>query len=76
MEKMVAIIWLARKKSSEYEINFEDELVKLKSCVLEAWYAHAMVMIMVPERRMMNLGNSNSSELMVVKVRGMKMLKR
>lgn len=36
----------------------------------------AVTMTNVPDRSRMNLGNSKSSELMVVKVRGIKMTRR
>ncbi len=44
--------------------------------MIKTWMSQETRIVMVPDRRRINLGNSKSSELMSVKVRGIRIVRQ
>ena len=77
MLKMVAISCVDKMRIIAIEVGFLRISFGRKIFLLtQESMIHAVSVQRVADKRRINLGNSKSSELIVVKVRGMKMMER
>lgn len=77
MLKIVAISWVASTANTATEMGLLTKYLGSSVFLLiSKSIIQAVKMVSVPDSSKINLGNSNSSELIVVKVRGMKIAER